>query len=478
MKAQNKFTNIVATLGLVSKDPETLKKLVAAGVNVFRLNFSHGTHESHLEVINNIKAINQELEYPVAIMLDTKGPEIRTGMLKDPVELQDGEQLIFTIDRDQPYETTGKVSVSYDAFLDDVSVGDTILIESGLMTVKVTAKQGHDVLCQILEGGTLTSTRHLTIPGKKVTLESITEQDKRDIEFGLANGIDMIALSFVRSGDDIRNLRKFLHEHQADDVDIISKVENCEGVSNLEDIIRENDAVMIARGDLGADLSLKKVPAMQERIMQLCTKYCKPVIVATEMLESMINNPLPTRAEITDVYNAIRQNTDCVMLSGESAKGKYPIKAVETLAAVALEGEHNNFANPRFAEDREIEVTDIWGAMAKVAFRTTREVADVALTVVMTKSGNIARKVSNCRPKTPIITFTNNPRVQRKLQLSWGVVPHFMELPANPDPAVLEQVDHFLSEHYSEFKGRKYVLLCEELHDQELIPTLQIKTIK
>lgn len=550
MKAKNKFTNVVSTLGLVSKEKDTLRELVEAGANVFRLNFSHGTHESHLEVINNIKALNQELEHPVAIMLDTKGPEIRSGMLKEPVELHNGDTLTFTIEQDQPYEVSKKVSVSYRAFIDDVAVGDTILVEAGLMTLKVTNKTNTDVICQVLEGGQLTSTRHLTLPGKKVTLESITEQDKDDIRFGVENGIDMIALSFVRSAEDIKNLRKFLHELGANDVMIISKIENFEAYSNMEEIIRENDAVMIARGDLGADMSLPRLPKIQKEMIYLCNKYARPVIVATEMLESMINNPLPTRAEITDVYTAVYQGADCVMLSGESAKGKYPKKAVETLSQVALEAEKDlraaamggcdcgtgcccgdscqcgdeckcgdncqcgenghcaegchcqntgegkcqcgdncacgkdragavnyfdNGCKDLFKRCATMESHNIWDEIAKATFAASVSLHEVVLIVTLTKSGNMARKLSICRPLVPVVALTNNARTQRNLQLSRGVIPYLMDLPEVDDAKGFARVEQFINQKFANQKGKKYLLVTDLI---AAVPTLQVREIR
>lgn len=326
-------TQIIATVGPASRDYETLKSLVTEGVNIFRLNFSHGTHEWYRELFADLKRLDQELGCHVPIMLDTKGPEIRTGDVKKPIVLQAGDHLTLTVEPGA-YEQDGRLRVNYEQFASDVEVGDVILLDNGIINLKVLDKNQSDVVCEVLEEGEITARRHLNLPMKETLLEPITEQDWQDIEFGLEQGIDLIALSFVRDGSEVAELQRYLQNHNHL-VEVVAKVESYEATKNLDCIVQTADRVMVARGDLGAEVRFSQVPVLQQQILDLGKRYQTPVIVATQMLESMVEHPIPTRAEVTDVFVAVKWGADAIMLSGETANGKYPVKAVQTMREIS-----------------------------------------------------------------------------------------------------------------------------------------------
>ncbi|MDH3324575.1 MAG: pyruvate kinase [Candidatus Peregrinibacteria bacterium] len=468
-----KRTKIIATVGPTCQSFEKLRDLVEAGVDIFRLNFSHGTHEWHGEIIKKIKRLNKKLTKNVAILLDTKGPEIRTGDVKTPIEIKNGEKIILTPKFSVPDDTAEgatKISVNYDAFVNDVEVGEKILVDNGVMSLKVLKKTKHDVECEVLDGGTLGSRRHLNLPGKDVSLESITKKDWNDISFGIEMGVDFIALSFVRTAEDVLKVRKFLKKNNSK-IDIIAKIESFEATKHLGTITEVADGIMIARGDLGAEIPFAKVPQVQEELIHVCADYKKPVIVATHMLESMIENPIPTRAEVTDIFEAVMQRTDCTMLSGETAAGNFPTKSVEAMQEVIVEAEKNIIKTWTF---RDLQVEDDRCEFAKMAARMADELPDIEAILVITRSGLMANMVSNFRPRVPIFAFTNEPAARRKMQILWGVEPFRIDFSSVPQKTITRARKKFVDQH-PEYKGKKYILISDFLVEEEFVPTLQIR---
>ncbi|WP_035300630.1 pyruvate kinase [Brevibacillus thermoruber] len=411
---------IVCTIGPASESVETLKKLIHAGMNVARLNFSHGSHEEHAARIANIRQAAEETGKQVAILLDTKGPEIRTGMLAvDAVELQEGGTIVLTTE-DVP-GTAERVSITYADLPRDVKKGDTILIDDGLIGLTVEAVEGHEIICRIKNGGTLKSKKGVNVPGVKINLPGITEKDAQDIEFGIRQGVDFIAASFVRKASDILEIREILERHGVR-IDIIAKIENQEGVDNVDEILAVSDGLMVARGDLGVEIPAEEVPLVQKKLIKKCNELGKPVITATQMLDSMQRNPRPTRAEASDVANAIFDGTDAIMLSGETAAGKYPVESVETMNRIALRAEQElNYREILYnqALQKQVTITDaISQAVANAALDL-----DAAAVITATESGHTARMVSKYRPKAPIVAVTPHADVVRRLALVNGVYP-------------------------------------------------------
>jgi pyruvate kinase len=411
---------IVCTIGPASESVETLKKLIHAGMNVARLNFSHGSHEEHAARIANIRQAAEETGKQVAILLDTKGPEIRTGLLAvDAVELQEGGTIVLTTE--EVLGTAERVSITYADLPRDVKKGDTILIDDGLIGLTVEAVQGHEIVCRIKNGGTLKSKKGVNVPGVKINLPGITEKDAQDIEFGIRQGVDFIAASFVRKASDILEIREILERHGVR-IDIIAKIENQEGVDNVDEILAVSDGLMVARGDLGVEIPAEEVPLVQKKLIKKCNELGKPVITATQMLDSMQRNPRPTRAEASDVANAIFDGTDAIMLSGETAAGRYPVESVETMNRIALRAEQElNYREILYnqALQKQVTITDaISQAVANAALDL-----DAAAVITATESGHTARMVSKYRPKAPIVAVTPHADVVRRLALVNGVYP-------------------------------------------------------
>lgn len=467
-----KKTKIVATIGPVSAGYETLEALVKAGVNIFRLNFSHGNHEWHSEIIKKIRRLNQKSKENYAILLDTKGPEIRTGDIKGSIDVKKGDEVILSIDSETDLEKAGKIGVNYDAFIDDVEVGEKILVDNGVMNFLVKSKTEKDVVCEVLDGGKLTSRRHLNLPGRDVSLESITEKDWRDIKLGVELGVDFIALSFVRRADEIYELKEFLKENKAN-IQVIAKIESYEATKHLGTITEASDGIMVARGDLGAEIPFSQVPRVQREIIETCKNFQKPVIVATHMLESMIVNPIPTRAEISDVSTAVFQRSDAIMLSGETAGGKFPVKSVETMAEIAKETE-KEFMKTR--PIRSISIASDRGEFAHVAAQMASDLPDVDAIFVITRSGFMANLVSSFRPQVPIFAFTNEPKSRRQMQMLWGVYPFRIEFSSQPQKTITRAKEQFLKNH-PDWKGKKFILVSDFLVEADFAPTLQIREI-
>jgi pyruvate kinase len=413
-------TKIVCTIGPSSEAPEMLKKLIGAGMNVARLNFSHGDFEEHGSRMNNIRAVSKELGANTAILLDTKGPEIRTGKLKEePIELIQDEHVVLTTEEILGDAT--RISITYADLPNDVNIGSTILIDDGLIGLKVVAVEGTEIKCLIVNGGTLKSKKGVNVPGVSISLPGITEKDRADIIFGIQQGVDFIAASFVRKAVDVMEIRSLLEEYNANHIQIISKIENQEGVDNLDEILQVSDGLMVARGDLGVEIPAEEVPLVQKMMIKKSNFAGKPVITATQMLDSMQRNPRPTRAEASDIANAIFDGTDAIMLSGETAAGKYPIESIQTMSRIAERAE-------LALEYREMLVKQSLAQQTTVTEAISQSVANSALDldaraiITATESGYTARMISKYRPKAPIIAVTPIPQVMRRLALIWGVV--------------------------------------------------------
>lgn len=413
-------TKIVCTLGPATDEKTILRKVIESGLDVARFNFSHGNHTEHKKRIDNVKEIARDIGKPIGLMLDTKGPEVRTGDLKgDKVFLEQDKEVIITTE-----EIKGdaeQFSVQYKNLPNDLKEGSSILIDDGLIELHVLEIKGTEIKCKVINGGELGSHKGVNLPGVKVNLPALTKKDISDIKFGIKQGIHFIAASFTRKAADVIEIRKVLEEENAEDIKIIPKIENQEAVDNIDSIIEVADGLMVARGDLGVEISAEKIPVIQKNLIKKCNECGKPVITATQMLDSMIRNPRPTRAEASDVANAIFDGTDATMLSGESAAGDYPVEAVKTMARIAEQAELSldyKQANQKMEKKPDTVTEAISLASCEAAYDLGTEAI-----ITATGSGLTARMVSKYRPMTPIIAVTPNERVQHFLTLSWGVYP-------------------------------------------------------
>ena len=417
-------TKIVCTLGPASETKEIIRGLCEAGMNVARLNFSHNTHADHQRRIDLVKEVRAELDLPIAIMLDTKGPEYRIKTFEGgKILLSDGDRFIFTTD-----EIVGnreRVSVSYAKLPDELSVGDTILLNNGLLSFLVDKIDGANIECKVVCGGELSDRTRMSFPGKVMKQPYLSEQDKNDIKFGIDNGIDYIACSFVSCKQDLIDVRNYLKEIGAEDIELIAKIENQSGVDNIEEICQYCDGIMVARGDMGVEIPFEHLPAIQKKLITKCRMLGKRVITATEMLESMISNSRPTRAEISDIANAVYDGTSAIMLSGETAAGKYPIQAVETMAKIAETTEGNIDYKKRF-HDADFQIRNMTDAISHSTCGMSIDIEAKAI-VACSISGMTARMISRFRSPVSIIGLTTNENTWRKLALSWGVIPAMCE---------------------------------------------------
>ena len=417
-----KKTKIVCTLGPACRNEETLTQMVRAGMNVARLNFSHGDYEEHKKNIELIKKVRSKLNVPLPIMLDTKGPELRIRTFKDhKIVLNEGDTFTFTVDEIEGDQT--KVSVSYKGIVNDLAPGDTILLNNGLLVFKVTEVTDKNVVTRVEIGGVLTDKKSMFFPDKTLSLQYLSEQDVQDILFGIEQGIDFIACSFTSKAQDIIDIRKLLQEHGNPDIDLIAKIESRSGVNNIDEILEVSNGIMVARGDLGVEVPYEELPQIQKMLIDKCRTASKRCITATEMLESMINQPRPTRAEISDVANAVYDGTSAVMLSGETAGGKYPVQAVEAMAKICVETEKH--LETKYDEKRS-DISSPADALSHSACVLAEDIGAKAI-VVCSRSGGTARLVSRFRPNIDIIGMTIEPMSYRKLALSWGVIPVLSE---------------------------------------------------
>ena len=407
-----------------------MSKLCLAGMSVARLNFSHGTHKDHLEKINMIKRVRDKLNMPIAIMLDTKGPEYRIKSFENgKITLNDGDKFTFTID--DVIGNEERVSVSYKGMIDDLSIGDKILVNNGLVIFEVTELTQTDAICVVIAGGELSNFKSMSFPNKVLNQEYLSEQDKSDLLFGIENGVDFIACSFVSRRQDLIDIKGFLKANGGEGIDIIAKIENRSGVENIEEICKECDGIMVARGDLGVEIPFEEVPSVQKHLITKCRMLGKRVITATEMLETMIRNPRPTRAEISDVANAVYDGTSAVMLSGETAVGKYPVLTVETMSKIIEKTESSIDYDSLFGKSGFI----IQNPVDAISHSTACMAIDIhaKAIVVCSISGITARMVSRFRAPVDILGMTTNEETWRKLSLSWGVTPVMCELVNSTD---------------------------------------------
>ncbi|MBQ3053085.1 MAG: pyruvate kinase [Clostridia bacterium] len=417
-------TKIVCTLGPACESEEIVEKMCLAGMNVARLNFSHNTHKNHAERIAVVKKVREKLNLPIAILLDTKGPEYRIKTFKEgKVFLDNGDKFIFTCEEIEGDKT--RVSVNYKDLPKEMNKGDIILLNNGLLSFEVLDTTQTDVICKVLIGGELSDRKSMSFPNKTLKQKYLSEQDKADILFGIENDIDFLACSFVSCAQDLIDVKNFLKENNAKNIDIIAKIENRSGVDNIEEICNECDGIMIARGDMGVEIPFEELPAIQKKLITKCRLLGKRVITATEMLESMIYNPRPTRAEISDIANAVYDGTSAIMLSGETAAGKYPVLAVETMARIAQNTENNIHYAKRFL-NREFKIKNTVDAISHATCGMAIDI-DAKAIAVCSLSGMTARMVSRFRPHVNIIGLTTEKKTWRKLSLSWGVIPVMCE---------------------------------------------------
>lgn len=438
MNAPIRKTKIVCTMGPNLFEKHLIAPLMKAGMNVARFNFSHGTYETHQHYYDEVCRIRDELGLPVATMLDTKGPEIRVRSFKNGhVTLQNGQ--LFTLTTDEVEGDEERVSITYKELPQDIAVGSSILIDDGLIGMQVERIDGADIVCRVLNGGVVSNNKGVNIPNAHLSMPFISEKDHQDILFAIKNGYDFIAASFTRCADDIMQIRHILQENNCHTINIIAKIENMEGVENIDEILRVVDGVMVARGDLGVEVPLEDVPSLQKKLIQRGIAAGKPVITATQMLDSMIKNPRPTRAEATDVANAIYDGTSAIMLSGESAVGAYPVEAVGTMVRIALRAEADMDYIRRFSRDTSAS-TDVTNAISHATVTSAHDLNASAI-ITVTKSGSTARILSRYRPACVIVGCTTEKHVWRQLALSWGTVPLMIAEESNTDDLFEHAVD-------------------------------------
>ncbi len=433
-------TKIVCTIGPACSTPEIVAEMIKAGMNVARLNFSHGTHESHAEAIAMLKEVRRKLEVPLAIMLDTKGPEIRLG------EFEGGEAVIesgseFILTSEQLVGNSSIASVSYRELPSELHDGDTILIDDGKVRLRAERIEKDRIHCTVIHGGRLTNRKSIGIPGSRLSVPFLSEQDKSDLLFGIEQGVDIVAASFVRRAADVDQLRKFLDYNGGRDILIISKIENIEGIENFDEILALSNGIMVARGDLGVEIDFERLPGLQKRFIRKCYRSGKMVITATQMLESMISSPSPTRAEITDVANAVFDGTSAVMLSGETASGMFPVRAIEVMAKIAVQAESDSFELDEYRyPTHELGTVDSNIAICDAACSAAHDLKAGAI-IALSKYGGTARAMSRFRPHEPIVAATPVEKTFHQLSLSWGVYPVLARRQSDSEELLMHAVD-------------------------------------
>jgi pyruvate kinase len=464
-------TKIICTLGPASNEAEIIRGLIQQGADVFRLNMSHARHEDVRVLVPRIRALAQELGRPVAILMDTQGPAIRTGDLKTELHLKPGDILEFTV-RGAKSEEAYSVDVNYDDLINDIQKGDTVLVDNGVIHLLVLEKRENRIRCEVLTPGTLGSRRHINLPGVRVNLPPLTQKDIADVKLGAELGVDYVALSFVRQQSDIDELRRLLGQYGSR-AQVMAKIEDQSAVRLIQEIIKSADAIMIARGDLGIECPYEELPIIQRKIVKLCARLSKPVVVATHMLESMIHNPLPTRAEITDVANAVFEQADAIMLSGETSIGAYPQECVSVLDRVALRIERSGGAGYFKAAVLE-DVRQKTVASAVVLANSLAR----ARIIVFTRHGTMARNTSNLRPEhAPIFAFTPSEEVRRQLALSWGICPIKIEFTDDPN-ATIDAAEKYLRDNQLTILGDNLVIISDVLAGEMRVDTVQTRTAR
>lgn len=468
-------TKIVFTIGPATEGDEILDRLIKGGVDICRINMAHASLDWTRSVIRRVRAAAERAGREIGIMMDVKGPEVRTGDVEIPMELKPGEVFDFTVRPEvleENSEEIRSVDVNYRDLVNDIHVGDTVLVDNGVIRMEVLEKNHARIRCRVLIPGTLGSRRHINLPGVRVNLPALTEKDKRDALVGIEEGVDFFALSFVRDKSDIHLLRQFLAEHESSAA-VIAKIEDQQAITNLDEIILEADCLMVARGDLGIECPYEELPIIQRRAVKTCLRVGKPVIIATHMLESMIHSPMPTRAEITDVANAVFEQGDCVMLSGETSVGVYPEACVEVLDRIARRIERSGSAG--FAD--VLELTSDKAKMMHAAVVMANELESAGL-LVFTRRGFMAQVLSALRPRrTPVFAFTNSQSVQRQLVLHWGVEPILMKLAADPDITVRSAIN-MLKERGRIKQGDRLVVVTNHLTNDSFVDSVQMRVVE
>ena len=462
-------TKIICTLGPATESADVLHAMIAAGANIFRLNMSHAPHEWVRQIVPRIRAIAKEMGVVVGILMDTQGPAIRTGDLPTKLDLKIGDVFEFTV-RGEKSEEQYSVNVNYDGLIDDISVGDTVLVDNGNLHMKVLTKKGNRIRCEVLTPGVMGSRRHINLPGVKVNLPPLTEKDMADVAVGAELQVDFVALSFCREPNDVDVLRKVLRSHDSS-ARIVAKIEDQLAIKNIKEIIQTTDVIMVARGDLGIECPMEDLPIIQRRIVKHCLVKGVPVIVATHMLESMITNPVPTRAEITDVANAVYEQADAIMLSGETTVGKYPVQCVNVMHKVASRIERSGGAG--FAEEAILE--DDRQKTVHSAVSLANKLPDSKI-VIFTRRGTMADYVSNLRPNSPIYAFSPTFEVCRKLIINWGTYPHHLAFDANPNRTIGSAINTLLQAGLAK-SGDHLVIVSDMLAGEERFDTIQLRVV-
>jgi pyruvate kinase len=463
-----RHTKIVCTLGPATEAYDAIRNLANAGMNIARLNMSHGSHASHEAAIRKIKGLNRRLNHPLSVLLDLQGPEIRTGEIGQSIELCTGELLSLNVGA-AANSGLKTVHVNYEHLVDDVTVGDRVTVDNGLINLEVLERQQRALRCRVLDGGTLGSRRHVNLPGVRVKLPSITQKDREDIAFGIRHNVDFIAPSFVRAAEDVVEVRRLLDRAQSS-ARIIAKIENREGVDNFDAILEVADGIMVARGDLGVEVPIRELPVIQRRIVRACARAGKPVIVATHLLESMIKHPLPTRAEVTDVANAVYEQADALMLSGETSAGEHPVRCVQVLDDIARHIEKE--PGLEFGADRRAETPR--EELARAATRLADSLQSRAI-VVITRRGRLAQLVAGYRPKTAIVyAFTNMSSVRRKLWLLRSVVPMMTRLSRDPERTIAHAFKR-LKQRNRALAGDPIVVVSDVLAGAHKVSSVQVR---
>jgi len=470
-----RLTKIIFTVGPATENEETLEKIIRAGADVCRINMAHATHEWTRQIIRRVRAASQRAGREIAIMMDIKGPEIRTGDLAAPIELTAGEIFDFTVKPAGPRESTEEVrsvDVNYQDLINDISVGDTVLVDNGLIRLEVLEKRDAHIRCRVLTPGQLASRRHINLPGVNVNLPAFTEKDRADTLVGLEEGLDLVALSFVRSAADIAHLREFLRSRNSR-ARIIAKIEDQSAIANLDEIVQACDGLMVARGDLGIECPFEELPIIQRRAVRACLHHGRAVIIATHMLESMVQQPMPTRAEITDVANAVDERADCVMLSGETSVGRYPVECVLILDKIARRSEQEE-------PDEVLDPVSLGGDKVKLLHSAAVMANELpgSLLVTFTRQGFMAQGLAAMRPRrAAILAFTPSLETLRQLRLSRGVEPYLMTFSADPD-LTIEHAIQQLKHHGRVAAGDKLIVVTDILSQDRLVDSVQLRAVR
>ena len=462
-------TKIICTLGPATEKTETLRGLLNAGADIFRLNMSHAKHDWVRELVPRVRAIAAEMGRPIAILLDTQGPAIRTGELTSNLKLKPGDILEFTV-RGAKSEEKYSVDVNYDGLVNDISVGDVVLVDNGVMRLLVLGKKRNRIRCKVLTPGVLGSRRHINLPGVRVNLPPLTEKDLKDVALGVDLNVDFVALSFARKKTDLQELRKVLKKAKAT-AQVVAKIEDQSAVRHIGQMIEAADVVMIARGDLGIECPMEELPIIQRRIVKRCLRLGKPVIVATHMLESMIKNPVPTRAEVTDVANAVFEQADAIMLSGETSTGRYPVECVQAFDRIARRIERSGGAG--YGQDAVLEDLRQKTVASAVVLANSLTRAKI---VVFTHHGTMARYASNMRPENaPIFAFTCSETVFRQIVILWGTHPIMLEFAADPHVTIESAIKYLRQEKLTE-RGDNLIVLSDMLGGRDKVDSVQLRT--